>query len=58
MMTETTRATLEDLKSKLNELVRSLERMGASKRGTYFETSRIRERDNLRRQIARLEGRN
>ena len=46
---------LETLKAHLAELVRDLERMPAFKIGTYFETSRITQRDIVRRDIQRLE---
>jgi hypothetical protein len=46
---------LETLKAYLAEIVRDLERMPAFKIGTDFETSRITQRDIVRRDIARLE---
>jgi hypothetical protein len=43
------------LREHLAALVNDLERMPAFKVGTPYEADRIRERDLIRRQIARLE---
>jgi hypothetical protein len=55
MRTETRWDEVETPRAHLAELMCELDRMPAFKHGTYFETSRIRQRDILRRVIARLE---
>src|SRR4051812_24943153 len=52
---KTKREELAMLHERHAELTEALARMGKSKRGTRWETDRIRERENIARQIERLE---